>query len=92
MRLLYLLNAPTWGHNNNSMPDHLDIWIPAAVVIAGAIFNSGILFATVRIHGNKLKEHDVKHKEHDTKLENHGEKLVKLLAWHDGFTAGTHRG
>jgi hypothetical protein len=63
------------------MPEHLDVW----VVIAGALFNSGILFATVRMHGQKLKEHDVK-------LENHGEKLIKLMAWHDGFTAGAQRG
>lgn len=67
------------------MPEHLDVW----VVIAGALFNSGILFATVRMHGQKLKEHSVMHKEHYKKSEAHGEKLAELIAWQ---SARVHRG
>lgn len=66
------------------MPEHLPEWIAAAFVIAGAIFNSGMFFATVKFHGGELKKHDAKHKEHYVKLESHGQSLAVLQAWHDG--------
>lgn len=66
------------------MPEHLDL-VAAAVVIAGAIFNSGIMFATVRVHGKKIEDHEIE-------IKAHGTSITKLLAWHDGFTAGAHRG
>lgn len=68
------------------MFEHIDV-VAAAVVIAGAIFNSGILVATLKSHGRKLEEHDIKHKEHDAKLEAHGNTLAVLQAWHDGHAA-----
>lgn len=74
------------------MFDRPDVWIPAAIVIGTALFNSGVLVATLRIHGVKLKEHSDQFKAHGVEIKDHGEKLIKLLAWHDGFTAGTHRG
>lgn len=87
------------------MFEHLDI-VAAAVVVIGVIFNSGILVATVRTHGSKLKTHEALHKEHAAKhdkqsekleahsimLEGHKIKLSTLTAWHQGFTAGNSRG
>lgn len=66
------------------MFEHLDL-VAAGIVIAGAIFNSGIMFATQRTHGKRIEKCELKQ-------EDHSEKLTKLLAWHDGFSAGASRG
>lgn len=66
------------------MADQLALWIPAAVVVIATIYNSGILSATVKFHGKKLEAHDIK-------LDKHSDEISKLVAWHDGFSAGTHR-
>lgn len=67
------------------MPEHIPEWIAAAAVIAGAIFNSGMFFATLKFHGAKLKEHGDKHKEHYAKIEAHGNSIAVLEAWRDGL-------
>lgn len=70
------------------MPDHLPEWITAIVVIAGVIYNSGILARTVKYHGELLKEHKGKHKEHYDKLDAHAIDLATLKTWHEATRKG----
>lgn len=79
--------------------EHIALWIPAVISVIAAIYSAGILAQTVRTHEKRLnahsstlKEHGDKHGRHEVTLEGHTVSLKTLTAWHDGFTAGAHRG
>ena len=46
------------------MPEHIDTWI----VIAGALFNSGILVATVRSHGKSIEKLQEAKEDHSNRI------------------------
>lgn len=58
------------------MPEHLPEWITAGVVIAGVIYNSGILAGAVKNHTDRLDKQE-------EKSERHGERITLLEAWHE---------
>lgn len=79
--------------------EHIALWIPAIICVVTCIYTAGVLTTTVKTHEVRLNKHSETHDKHGEKLaahevtlEGHSVKLSTLTAWHQGFTAGTHRG